>query len=315
MRRPGPRLLPLPWLLPLAAACAGGTDGDTASAIDSAAAEDPPVLVSLAVIPDELTLATTRSGGVVSAIATWSDDSEVEVTGECAWSWSDYGVATIDNNGAVKGLGVGTAVGTCTVDTSTADVTVTVSGVSPPVVGDLAVNEVLVDVPEGVDVNGDGVADAPQEQFVELVNRSSWTVDLDGATLWVKGVDTPRHTFGTGVLMPGEAVVLFGGGTPSFAVDRCAAFPVYNSDPLEAPLGLALTPLRGALRLVDAAGNDLAAATWDGDYIEKSMVLDPEIDGVDYVEHADIPDAPGAWSPCTRVAGEPFPTPEERLGE
>lgn len=86
----------------------------------------------------------------------------------------------------------------------------------------LIINEVHYDPASGDagDANNDGTRDANQDEFIEFVNNTStdsldltgWTVD---DTTSLAGSER-RHTFPSGtVLAPGQALVLFGGGTPN----------------------------------------------------------------------------------------------------
>lgn len=82
----------------------------------------------------------------------------------------------------------------------------------------LVLNEYMSDPrgSEDFDSNFDGSFDIVDDEYLEFVNDmavsldiSDWTVD-DGAGL--------KHTFGSGtILSPGQALVLFGGGTPDSA--------------------------------------------------------------------------------------------------
>ena len=82
-------------------------------------------------------------------------------------------------------------------------------------------NEVLYDPPGGItgDANGDGVRDANDDEFVEFVNSSENSFDISGYKLFDAdrlATNTPNHEFPSNtVLSPGQAVVVFGGGTPN----------------------------------------------------------------------------------------------------
>ena len=82
-------------------------------------------------------------------------------------------------------------------------------------------NEVLYDPPGGStgDANGDGVRDANDDEFVEFVNSSETSLDISGYMLFDAdrlASNTPNHEFPSNtVLSPGQAVVVFGGGTPN----------------------------------------------------------------------------------------------------
>ena len=82
-------------------------------------------------------------------------------------------------------------------------------------------NEVLYDPPSGSpgDANGDGIRDANDDEFVELVNSSSTSLDISGYKLYDAdrlSINTANHEFPANtILNPGQAVVVFGGGTPT----------------------------------------------------------------------------------------------------
>ncbi len=79
------------------------------------------------------------------------------------------------------------------------------------------ITEVLVNVPPGEfgDANKDGTRDANKDEFVELVNPHSRTIDLTGYTLGDRnagGQGAVEFTFPAFKLEPGEVVVVFNGG-------------------------------------------------------------------------------------------------------
>lgn len=96
----------------------------------------------------------------------------------------------------------------------------------------IALNEVLTNVPTGPegDANGDGTRDAFDDEFVELVNIAREPVDMSGVRISSGG--KLKHTFEPLCLPPGDAVVVFGGGSvgPSIVgsaliAERRFAFP------------------------------------------------------------------------------------------
>jgi hypothetical protein len=182
---------------------------------------------------------------------------------------------------------------------------VRVDAVAAPKRGELVFNEVLADVPASTDVNGDRNADATEDEFVELANAGTSSVDLVGATLWDSANDLARHTFAPDtVLRPGEAIVVFGGGSvASISERRCTAVVADNED-ASLQHGLALNNEGDTLTLRDATGASLASLTDDSSVSDAAMVLDPEIDGSDYLSHADAPGSTGSWSPCTLADGD-----------
>lgn len=82
-------------------------------------------------------------------------------------------------------------------------------------------NEVLYDPPSGSpgDANGDGIRDANDDEFVELINSSANSLDISGYKLYDAdrlSINTANHEFPANtILNPGQAVVVFGGGTPT----------------------------------------------------------------------------------------------------
>ena len=82
-------------------------------------------------------------------------------------------------------------------------------------------NEVLYDPPSGSpgDANRDGIRDANDDEFVELVNSSANNLDISGYKLYDAdrlSINTANHEFPANtILNPGQAVVVFGGGTPT----------------------------------------------------------------------------------------------------
>src|SRR5439155_18499842 len=88
---------------------------------------------------------------------------------------------------------------------------------------DLIINEYLADPPAGAagDANGDGTRDGTQDEFVELVNEG--TAPLNIGLFTISDATTTRFTFPAGkVIPPGEAAVVFGGGTAIGAFGNAA---------------------------------------------------------------------------------------------
>ncbi|MDP7126243.1 MAG: lamin tail domain-containing protein, partial [Candidatus Marinimicrobia bacterium] len=77
------------------------------------------------------------------------------------------------------------------------------------------INEILAD-PDGStgDANGDGTVSTTNDEFVEIINNSGAAVDISGWALADGNSD--RHTVANGTTLEnGEALVIFGGGTPT----------------------------------------------------------------------------------------------------
>ena len=99
--------------------------------------------------------------------------------------------------------------------------TIDSTGTTDTIYYGFVLNEVLYDPPGGStgDANGDGVRDANDDEFVEFVNSSENSFDISGYKLFDAdrlATNTPNHEFPSNtVLSPGQAVVVFGGGTPN----------------------------------------------------------------------------------------------------
>ncbi len=93
-------------------------------------------------------------------------------------------------------------------------------GGAAPTVGDLVINELLIDPwdpssPTSGDANGDGAVSSGDDEFVELVNVSTASVNLAGCE--IHDGTRLRHRFEVAALAPKTGAVVFGGGTPTGA--------------------------------------------------------------------------------------------------
>jgi hypothetical protein len=101
------------------------------------------------------------------------------------------------------------------------DNTIDTTNISDTIYYGFVLNEVLYDPPSGSpgDANGDGIRDANDDEFVELVNSSATSLDISGYKLYDAdrlSINTANHEFPANtILSPGQAVVVFGGGTPT----------------------------------------------------------------------------------------------------
>src|SRR5205085_3640871 len=84
----------------------------------------------------------------------------------------------------------------------------------------LVINEYLADPPGSAasdligDANGDGTRSSSDDEFVEVVNRTSAPINVGGFKL--HDANAVRFTFPAGTMIPaGEAAVVFGGGHPA----------------------------------------------------------------------------------------------------
>ena len=91
-----------------------------------------------------------------------------------------------------------------------------VLSICPPAESFILINEFLADPPTGIngDANHDGIGSSTQDEFVELFNSSTETVNLSG---WqISDALRVRHVFTAGsLLLPWEYIAVFGGGAPN----------------------------------------------------------------------------------------------------
>jgi hypothetical protein len=180
----------------------------------------------------------------------------------------------------------------------------------------LLLNELLADPPDAAatgtadtaapvepgDANCDGVRDAGDDEFVEIVNTGSLSINLTGAEL--SDAITVRHVFGSVVLDPGDSVVVFGGGSPysvTSGQSLCAA---------GAPAGVVIeTASTGSLGLNN--GGDSVVLTLGGDtlidetytqiVVDQSLTRDPDLTTGPFVEHTTATGASTLYSPGLRT--------------
>ncbi len=177
----------------------------------------------------------------------------------------------------------------------------------------LVINEILADPPSGRagDANADGVRDASDDEFVELVNTGTAAVCLAGWTLG-DAHEAERHVFPLGAaLAPGRALVVFGGGVPTGGFGGASVqWAAFNGRLHLSNAGDVLT-LRDAggaqakrLSWGDCAGGPCASEHHGGALgIEGSLVRWPELTGT-WRAHAEV--AGARFSPGVRADGTAF---------
>ncbi len=177
------------------------------------------------------------------------------------------------------------------------------------VFGALIINEILTDGAVDGDPNGDGdPGDAVGDEFVELVNVSGAPLDLSGFTLRDGTLITARHTFDEGtILADGEAMVVFGGGSPPDPTPG-ATYLAANADDPGIPFGLSLDNDGDSLRVFDAADGLVALFAWGAEAPlpaigDRSWTRAPDLTG-DFQPHDEAADS--AFSPGTSIDGAAF---------
>jgi hypothetical protein len=149
---------------------------------------------------------------------------------------------------------------------------------TPATAGLIAINEILAD-PSGTDINGDGMPDPYQDEFIELLNRTDSAIRLTGLSLRVNSRTV--HLFGADCLAARAAIVVFGGGAPAGLVSRA----------IVADAALKLTNSGATVALVGSDGIDLLDA----------FSYDAAADGPHSL--ARNPDGVGTWAPHPEGGG------------
>jgi hypothetical protein len=175
--------------------------------------------------------------------------------------------------------------------------------VSRPAFSQWVINEIHADPDQSIagDANGDGVRDASDDEFVELVNKTGATADISGWTL-SDGIDV-RHVFPSGTVIPnGAAVVIFGGGTPTGTFG--------GSTVQVASAGwLALNNNGDVITLSDGVQTVVSYTYGSEAQTAESLTRDPDLVGT-FVAHSNATGSGGSlFSPGTQINGLPFAQP------
>ena len=121
----------------------------------------------------------------------------------------------------------------------------------------ITLQEVLVVPPQShEDVNQDGVINLSEDQFVEMVNKSDQPACLAGWTLQTAS-GRGGHLFPISqALLPGQAVIVFGGGLPR---GYFGSAEIQNAS---GSRGLDMQPMGDVLRLIDERGKVSDSVSW-----------------------------------------------------
>lgn len=167
-----------------------------------------------------------------------------------------------------------------------------------PSPGELIIHEVLANVPAGPegDANQDGVRDAYDDEFVELLNLSDQTLDLHGIQLTVG--ERAKYTFSQECLAPGQGAVIFGGPKDAPPMQTAEGALVRY-----APARLSLSNTQGSVGLVDKLGRGLFLFEYDAPKM-MSYSLEPQRVGTRFVPHDAL--APRLFSPGYCADGSPL---------
>ncbi|HEY9402263.1 MAG TPA: Ig-like domain-containing protein [Pyrinomonadaceae bacterium] len=254
--------------------------------------------------------ASAGVGRSVRFVASVRDADGLEiVNAPVAFSSSDTEIADIDASGVVRGLRAGTVM----ITAASAELSATARLTIYPLT--LVLNEILADPPDGAagDANRDGARSSTQDEFIELVNASTFDLNLGGYQLTTRGsggADTVRHTFAADtVVAPGMSVIVFGGAQ---AATFDPAHPAFAGALVQTAStgGLSLANGGSIVKLLDATGTTIEQLAYggagepDGDR-NQSLTRAPDVSG-DFVMH-ETASGGRSFSPGTRVDATPFP--------
>lgn len=162
------------------------------------------------------------------------------------------------------------------------------------------IHEIHADPENGTpgDANGDGTRSATADEFIELANPSWQAVDVSGWTLADGG--EVRHTFASGtVIPPREALVVFGGGSPTGDFGNAAA----NGLVFTADAGtLSLNNSGDTVTLADDLGAIVQQVTYGSEGGGgESLTRSPDLSNSPLADHTAVASggerfSPGTWA-------------------
>ena len=162
----------------------------------------------------------------------------------------------------------------------------------------LIINEYLANPiasPGGFDANNDGVLDASDDEYVEIVNNTTGTVNLAGMMIWDD--NSLRHVFDPFELPQGGVIVVFGGGS----LTNFTASPAVTAS--QGTLGLRNS--FDSIRLFTPSTTLVDRVDYVGSALGSSETRFPDITG-SFTNHMVLNGQPG--SPGRMVDGTPFLT-------
>ena len=169
------------------------------------------------------------------------------------------------------------------------------------------ISEILADPAAGLsgDANGDGSSVAGEDEFIELINTGSTSMDISGYTL-SDGVQV-RFTFPASTVIPArEAAVVFGGGTPTGAFGNATANGL-----VFVAAGLSLDDTGDSVTFSDDSAAVVQTVTYGAEGAQdQSLVRDPDFSNAPLVTHSTATGSGGSlFSPGTRINGQAYTVP------
>jgi len=166
----------------------------------------------------------------------------------------------------------------------------------PIIHSQILINEFYADVATGDagDANGDGIRNAREDEFIEIVNPTDETISIKGYTIWV--ADVLRHEFKE-TLSNYSSIVVFGGGDltrfgSSFVLASSGSLGLGNSG--------------AKVELKNPQGKIIEEFIYPDEDNDSSWTRDPDITG-GFKSHYQVVAAYGMpFSPGTLTNGFPF---------
>ncbi|MEP2510865.1 MAG: lamin tail domain-containing protein [Reichenbachiella sp.] len=174
----------------------------------------------------------------------------------------------------------------------------------------LIINEIHADPASSTpgDANGDGVRDAADDEFIELVNTGSGDLDISGYEIFDTNSSVlSRHVFPASTVVPaGGAIVVFGGGSPTGSFGNSIVQTASSG-------GVGTTNSSETLIVQDASDRTIIFYTYGSEGNDnQSITRDVDITGSDnpMTKHSVATGAGGAlFSPGTKIDGSLFIVP------
>jgi uncharacterized protein (TIGR03437 family) len=182
---------------------------------------------------------------------------------------------------------------------------------------DVLINEFLADPPGAAatdtigDANRDGVRDASDDEFIELVNTTTRDIDISGYRILTRGTgaDVLRHEFSAGTILRScSAVVVFGDGNSKFNPDD----PEFGGALVvkASTHSLSLVNSGGVITLEDQASTIGNLVTYGGSSglnadNNQSLTRSPDITG-NFAQHQAASGGARLFSPGTQINGAAF---------
>ncbi|MCA1626421.1 MAG: Ig-like domain-containing protein, partial [Acidobacteria bacterium] len=237
------------------------------------------------------------------------------------WSSNDPQIAIVDQAGLSRAVGLGTTAIIASVPDGaggTINAQASLTARAPLVINeihaDVAPDNATTPAVEG-DANRDGVRNADDDEFIELINNSAAPLDLSGIV--IADSTNNRFTFPANTtLAAGRAVVIFGGGAPPLNDPAFGGSLVFTTNSLglndggetvNIKLPLANSEVAITTQSYGSASTSGTPAAPSDQSLTRTPDAEAGATGGDFAAHISLANAAGrVFSPGTRADGTPF---------